>query len=81
MRSQRVAGQSINHHCVGAFAGQFCDHVASLIHDVGVVAGAARERICTNSAVEKVIAIHARQAVTRLIADQHVAKCVTGQVG
>ncbi len=55
-------------HRVGAGAGVFRDHVTDIVDDVGVVAGAADQRVGAGSAIESVIAGSAFDGVAQRIA-------------
>ena len=57
---------------VGTFAVQFDDHVATVVHDVGVVSGTTNERVSPGSTVEEVVATAALQRVPTRRAHEHV---------
>ena len=76
------AGQRVvdgGQHRVGALVAQFRDHVAGIVDDIGVVAGAADHRVGAGAAVQKVIAAIAGQRVVAAETVQLVVEARSGQ--
>ena len=64
---------------VGALAHGLVHHVAGIVDEVGVVAGAAGHGVGTGAAVQRVVAGAADQRVVAGVADQGVGELVAGE--
>ena len=67
-------------HRVGAFADGFRHHIAGVVDDVGVVAGAADHGVGARAAVERVVADAAGEHVDAAVAGDDVVEVVAGAV-
>ena len=67
-------------HRVGAVAAGLVGHVAGIVHHIGVVARAAKHRVSTGPAIQRVVAVKAGQRIDAGIAGEDVVQVIAGAI-
>ena len=67
-------------HRVGAVAAGLVGHIASIVHHIDVVARAAKHRVGTSTAIQRVVAVKAGQRIDPGIAGEDVVQGIAGAI-